>query len=43
MKAALSLADQGIKVHLVEKSNGLGGLAMKIPVTLEGRDVKDAS
>ena len=40
MKAALSLADQGIKVHLIEKSNGLGGLAMKIPVTLEGGDVR---
>jgi len=40
MKAALGLADQGIRAHLIEKSNGLGGLARKIPSTLEGADVR---
>jgi len=40
MKAALSLAGQGIEVHLIEKSDSLGGLARKIPETLEGEDVK---
>jgi heterodisulfide reductase subunit A len=40
MKAALSLAGQGIEVHLIEKNNTLGGLARKIPETLEGEDVK---
>ena len=40
MKAALSLAGQGIEVHLIEKSETLGGLARKIPETLEGEDVK---
>jgi heterodisulfide reductase subunit A len=39
MKAALSLADQGIKVHLVEKTDFLGGLSKRIPETLEGGDV----
>jgi len=40
MKTALSLAQQDIKVHLIEKESALGGLAAKIPVTLEGADVK---
>ncbi len=40
MKAALSLADQGVRVHLIEKSNSLGGLAPKIALTLEGHDVR---
>jgi len=40
MKAALSLAGQGIEVNLIEKSDALGGLARKIPETLEGEDVK---
>jgi heterodisulfide reductase subunit A len=40
MKAALSLAGQGIEVHLIEKSDTLGGLARKIPETLEGEDIK---
>ena len=39
MKAALSLANQGVRVHLVEKTDALGGLSMKIPETLEGADV----
>jgi heterodisulfide reductase subunit A2 len=40
MKAALSLANQGVRVHLVEKTDALGGLAMNIPETLEEADVK---
>ena len=40
MVAALSLANQGIKVHLIEKTDALGGLSMKIPETLEGGDVR---
>ncbi len=40
MRSALSLAQQGIEVHLVEKSESLGGLALKIPETLEGADVR---
>lgn len=40
MKSALSLAEQGIEVHLIEKNDALGGLARKIPETLEGEDVK---
>ena len=40
MVAALSLANQGIKVHLIEKTDVLGGLSMKIPETLEGGDVR---
>jgi heterodisulfide reductase subunit A len=35
MTAALSIADQGFEVHLVEKEPKLGGLALKIPGTLE--------
>jgi heterodisulfide reductase subunit A len=40
MVAALSLANQGIKVHLIEKTDALGGLSVKIPETLEGGDVR---
>ncbi len=40
MKAALSLAGQGVEVHLIEKSDILGGLSRKIPETLEGADVQ---
>ena len=40
MNAALSLADQGFKVYLVEQSSGLGGVAKNIRRTLEGRDVR---
>ena len=39
MTAALQLADQGIKVYLVERSPNLGGLAMSIRRTIEGDDV----
>jgi len=40
MNAALALADQGLKVYLVEKSAALGGVAAGIRRTLEGEDVK---
>jgi heterodisulfide reductase subunit A2 len=40
MKAALSLAEGGFKVFLVERSNRLGGTARKVRKTLEGQDVQ---
>jgi heterodisulfide reductase subunit A len=40
MMSSVSLARQGIQVHLLEKSEALGGLAMKIPQTLEDEDVQ---
>jgi len=40
MNAALALADQGMRVYLVEKSATLGGVASGIRRTLEGEDVK---
>jgi heterodisulfide reductase subunit A len=40
MVAALSLADQGIPVHLVEKGKELGGMARRIPHTLERSDIQ---
>ena len=40
MNAALSLADQGFKVYLVERSGQLGGVAGKVRRTLEGEDVQ---
>ncbi|WP_299978100.1 FAD-dependent oxidoreductase [Desulfobacula sp.] len=39
MTAALQLARQGIKVYLVERNPGLGGLAKSIRKTIEGDDV----
>ncbi len=41
MTAALSLADQGYKVHLVEKSDRLGGHLVDIHYTLERDDISD--
>jgi heterodisulfide reductase subunit A len=41
MTAALSLAEQGFKVHLVEKDHELGGLARNLYRTLEGNDVQE--
>jgi heterodisulfide reductase subunit A len=41
MTSALSLADQGFKVHLVEKNEKLGGMARRIHYTLEGMDVQN--
>jgi len=39
MNSALSLAQQGFQVHLLEKADQLGGLARKIHYTIEGDDV----
>ena len=39
MTSALSLANQGFEVHLLEKMAQLGGMALRIPTTLEGMDV----
>lgn len=40
MTCALSIANQGHEVHLVEKGSNLGGLARRIHETLEGLDVQ---
>ncbi|MBI4186879.1 MAG: CoB--CoM heterodisulfide reductase iron-sulfur subunit A family protein [Chloroflexi bacterium] len=40
MTCALSLANQGFEVHLVEKDSRLGGMARKLHFTLEGIDVQ---
>jgi len=40
MTSSLALARQGIKVHLIEKTDALGGLSRRIPQTLEGGDVQ---
>lgn len=36
MTAALTIADQGFQVYLVEKSDRMGGFAQNLPFTLEG-------
>jgi heterodisulfide reductase subunit A len=41
MTAALSLAGQGFKVHLIEKENRLGGHLKDIYQTLDGKNVQD--
>jgi heterodisulfide reductase subunit A len=40
MNCALSIANQGVEVHLIEKEKELGGIARKIHSTLEGLDVQ---
>ena len=40
MTSALSLAEQGFEVYLVEKDTDLGGMARRIHFTLEGMDVE---
>ncbi|HEY9072664.1 MAG TPA: FAD-dependent oxidoreductase, partial [Desulfobaccales bacterium] len=40
MTAALRLGDLGYKVHLVERSKELGGVAKKVRRTIEGEDVQ---
>jgi len=40
MTAAMGLAEQGIKVYLLERENQLGGIARKIHFTLQGYDVQ---
>jgi len=39
MTCALSIASQGHEVHLVEKNKELGGMARRLPTTIEGMDV----
>ena len=41
MTAALALADQGFKIHLVERSGRLGGNALDVSYTLEHDNVAD--
>lgn len=41
MNCALSIADQGHEVHLVEKDTSLGGIARRIYSTLDGLDVQE--
>ena len=41
MTAALSLAEQGFQVSLIEKSGTLGGQALNVHSTLEGDDIHD--
>jgi len=41
MTSALSLANQGFEVYLVEKDKDLGGMARRIHYTLEGMDVQE--
>ncbi|RJR43166.1 MAG: CoB--CoM heterodisulfide reductase iron-sulfur subunit A family protein [Desulfobacteraceae bacterium] len=40
MNAALTLAEQGFRIYLVERSAKLGGVAGQIRKTLEGEDVR---
>jgi heterodisulfide reductase subunit A len=40
MTAALSIANQGHEVHLVERESDLGGVARRLHTTLEGLDVQ---
>jgi heterodisulfide reductase subunit A len=40
MTSALSIANQGHVVHLVEKATELGGMARRIHTTLEGLDIQ---
>jgi len=40
MTTALSMASQGFEVYLVEKDKDLGGMARRVPTTLEGMDVQ---
>ncbi|MFA6011617.1 MAG: CoB--CoM heterodisulfide reductase iron-sulfur subunit A family protein [Desulfobacteraceae bacterium] len=41
MTSALSLAEQGFAVHLIEKENAIGGLLKKVHRTIEAEDVQD--
>ena len=40
MNCALSISAQGHEVHLLEKETDLGGMARRLPTTIEGMDVK---
>ncbi len=41
MTCALSIANQGHEVHLVEKNSELGGMARRVHSTLDGLDVQE--
>jgi heterodisulfide reductase subunit A-like polyferredoxin len=41
MTSALTLADQGFEVNLVERTNALGGIARRIRDNLDGDDVQE--
>ncbi len=41
MEAALSAADQGVTVHLVEKTGTLGGVAKQLNATWKGEPIQD--
>ena len=41
MTSALSIADQGFEVLLVEKTDSIGGIALKIDRNIEGHDVAE--
>jgi heterodisulfide reductase subunit A len=41
MTSALSLAEQGFEVYLLEKDKDLGGMARRLPSTLEGLAVQE--
>lgn len=41
MTSALSMAEQGFEVYLLEKDSDLGGMARRIHYTLEGMDVQE--
>jgi heterodisulfide reductase subunit A len=43
MTCALSIAEQGHEVHLVEKEAELGGMARRLHYTLDGLDVQAIS
>ena len=40
MEAALSAADQGVEVHLIEKTGVLGGIARQLNATWKGEPIK---
>ncbi len=40
MEAALRAADQGVEVHLVEKTRSLGGVAKQLNTTWQGEDIQ---
>jgi len=40
MTSALTLAEQGFEVYLIERSNALGGVARRIHYNLDGEDVQ---
>ena len=40
MTSALTLAEQGFEVHLIERSNVLGGVARRIHYNIDGEDVQ---